>query len=63
MDEDATFLQEQAEKCRRLARSVYSENVTSTLLGTALDCENRAEAMNEREARLQRALSRSEPHF
>lgn len=48
MDEDATYLRDQAEKCRRLAKSLSSQDVASTLLGMALDYEKRAEEIDER---------------
>lgn len=42
MREDATFLREQARRCRRLARSVATPDLVETLNRLAADYDERA---------------------
>lgn len=50
MDEDATFLREQAARCRRLAAGITTKDVAETLLRLAQDYEQRANEVDVREA-------------
>jgi hypothetical protein len=50
MEEDAAFLREQAERCRRLARSTTDDRTEATLLGMAKEYEQRANEISERAA-------------
>ena len=48
MKQDALFLREQAQKCRRLAKSINDQKASATLLGMANDYEKRADEIGER---------------
>jgi hypothetical protein len=47
MDEDAAFFREQAAKCRRLARTIYTDEAARRLIDLAEDYEQRACALEE----------------
>ena len=50
MDEDATFLREQAARCRRLAAGITAKDVAETLLRLAQDYERQADEIDVRAA-------------
>ncbi len=51
MQEEPVFLRAQAEKCRRLAKSIDRSDVKTALLAMAKEYEARAEAREQDESR------------